>query len=152
MKIETRNLIFWIIVLTSVSITLTAVYLSYKDTEETIKKIEAASIIQSELLKDIQGEELDGGGEMKRFAKCLTEAGVKFYGTYWCGWCDHQKELFGEAAKNIPYIECSEKETGKITFECQEAGITGFPTWQFSDGTRSSGYKSLEKLAELSGC
>lgn len=89
---------------------------------------------------------------LEAFAKCLTEKGAKFYGAYWCGWCKKQKELFKEAAKFLPYIECIDKETNQMTSQCQSAGISGFPTWEFPEKGKSSGYKSLEQLAELSGC
>ena len=39
-------------------------------------------------------------------AKCLTDKGAKFYGASWCSWCKKEKELFGEAAQYLPYVEC----------------------------------------------
>lgn len=86
------------------------------------------------------------------FAKCLAEKGIKFYGSSGCGWCKKQRELFGQAEKFLPYIECTDEKTQQITSECQSAGITGFPTWEFPEKGKISGYKSLEQLAELSGC
>ena len=88
---------------------------------------------------------------LEGFAKCLTDSGVKFYGAFWCTWCNKEKELFGEAAQYLPYVECSDQETGEMLPVCQEAGITSFPTWEFN-GEKSSGFKSLEQLAEMSGC
>ncbi len=35
---------------------------------------------------------------------------------------------------------------------CQDAGIEGYPTWVFSDGTRLSGDRELSELAEVAGC
>jgi len=89
---------------------------------------------------------------LENFAKCLTQKGIKFYGTSWCSWCEKQKELFGKAAQYLPYVECSEKETGEMTSECKKANITGFPTWQLPNGEKSPGFKPLAKLAKLSGC
>ncbi len=89
---------------------------------------------------------------LEDFAQCLTDSGAKFYGAFWCGVCDSQKELFGEAAQYLPYIECSDQEIREMTNpECQKEKITSFPTWEFN-GEKSSGYKTFEKLAELSGC
>lgn len=85
-------------------------------------------------------------------AKCLTEKGFKFYGSSHCGWCAKQKELFGGAAQYLPYIECVDAATNQIISECQVAEISGFPTWQFPNGEKSPGYKTLEQLTELSGC
>ena len=88
---------------------------------------------------------------LEDFAKCLTDSGAKFYGTFWCSWCNKQKEDFKEAAQYLPYIECSDQETREMLPVCQEAGVASFPTWEFN-GEKSSGYKTFEKLAELSGC
>ena len=97
-----------------------------------------------------EGEELSPE-ELETLAKCLSEKGAKFYGAYWCGWCNRQKEGFGEAAQYLPYVECSDEETREMTPECQAAGISSFPTWEF-DGEKKPGFKSPEELAELSGC
>lgn len=97
-----------------------------------------------------EGEELSPE-ELEALAKCLSEKGAKFYGAFWCGWCNRQKESFGEAAQYLPYVECSDEETREITVLCKEAGISSFPTWEI-EGEKSSGFKELEELAELSGC
>lgn len=89
---------------------------------------------------------------LEDFAKCLTEKGMKFYGASNCSWCQKQKELFGEAVQYLPYVECLDGETGEMVIECQEAGISGFPTWELPNGEKSSGFKSLEELSQLSGC
>jgi hypothetical protein len=85
------------------------------------------------------------------FAQCLTDNGVKMYGTWWCSHCQNQKELFGNSFEKINYIECSNKAR-EIKQECKDAGVEGFPTWQFVDGSLASGEQSLESLAEKSGC
>jgi len=87
---------------------------------------------------------------LESFAQCLTESGAKFYGAFWCGVCQQQKDLFGQAAASLPYIECSDEDRSMFSV-CQEAGISGYPTWEFN-GELSSGYKSFEQLAEFSGC
>jgi len=96
-------------------------------------------------------EEKSSDDKLEVLAKCLSEKGAKFYGASWCGWCKKQKELFGEAVQYLPYIECSEGGTQQMTSECQEAGVTSFPTWEFK-GEKESGFKSLEELADLSEC
>lgn len=85
------------------------------------------------------------------FAQCLTDAGVKFYGAYWCPHCQAQKRLFENSSK-LPYIECSTPNGQGQTQVCIEAGITGYPTWELADGTRLDGEQTLEVLAENSGC
>ncbi|MCX6798840.1 MAG: hypothetical protein NTW59_01955, partial [Candidatus Diapherotrites archaeon] len=46
------------------------------------------------------------------FAKCLTEKGVTVYGfgTSWCTFCTEQEKMFGNAWKDLNYIECSISE------------------------------------------
>ena len=91
------------------------------------------------------------------FAKCLTERGMKFYGSQNCDWCVQEKELFGNSMEFINYIECLDEATGGLTAACEAEGIltpggSGVPTWQLPDGKMESGFKTLEQLAEVSGC
>ncbi|MFH1650106.1 MAG: peptidylprolyl isomerase [Candidatus Woesearchaeota archaeon] len=88
-----------------------------------------------------------------KLATCLADNGAYFYGASWCSHCNSQKELFGEAAKDLPYVECSTPENPNAQAQaCKDAGITGYPTWVFKDGTRVSGEQSFAQLAKLSGC
>lgn len=112
--------------------------------------LEEASENQTKASEEISP--IEDESSLEALAKCLSQKGMKFYGTFGCGWCNKQKELFGEAAQYLPYIECSDEETKQITPECQKAGITGFPTWELPNGEKSSGFKPLEQLVELSGC
>ena len=41
------------------------------------------------------------------FARCLRARGARFYGTVWCPHCTAQRDLFGRAARYLPYVECS---------------------------------------------
>lgn len=86
-------------------------------------------------------------GSAKSLARCLKDKGAKFYGASWCPHCQNQKKMFGDFAKDLPYIECTEKEK-----ECKDANITGYPTWIFADGKRQSGEVSLAQLKQMSGC
>lgn len=80
-------------------------------------------------------------------AKCLKDKGAKFYGASWCGHCKNQKKMFGDAAKYLPYIECSGG-----TKECADAKVDGYPTWIFADGKRQSGEIPLAQLKQMVGC
>ncbi|MBA7612693.1 hypothetical protein ES703_19930 [subsurface metagenome] len=104
-----------------------------------------------------QEESQEQPASLEDFAKCLTDEDMKFYGSKNCGWCNKQKELFGDSMKYINYIECLDEESGEVTAECRTEGIfvpggLGVPTWQLSDGEKIPGFKTFEKLAELSGC
>ncbi len=85
------------------------------------------------------------------FAKCISDAGAKFYGAYWCSHCKAQKELFKDS-KNLPYIECSTPNGQGQTSVCAEAGVTSYPTWRFTDGSELGGEQSFETLAEKTSC
>jgi hypothetical protein len=86
------------------------------------------------------------------FAQCLTEKGVKMYGAWWCPHCQNQKELFGTAFSKLNYTECSAPNTQSMNQLCKDAGITGYPTWEFSNAERVSGEQTFQALAEKSGC
>ncbi len=47
-----------------------------------------------------------GPGPYDSFAQCLTDAGAKEYGAYWCPNCKTQKDMFENSWKYIAYIEC----------------------------------------------
>ncbi len=90
--------------------------------------------------------------QLDSFAKCLTESGAKMYGAFWCPHCNEQKKDFGDSWKHIEYIECSTPDGKGQTGECRAAGIQGYPTWEFADGSRESGTLPLEFLSEKTSC
>lgn len=91
-------------------------------------------------------------GAYTGLAQCIRDSGAKFYGAFWCPHCQDQKRLFGDAGEFLPYIECSAPDGRSQLNVCAEAGIQGYPTWEFADGKRTSGTISLRSLAELTGC
>ena len=74
------------------------------------------------------------------------------YGAYWCPHCINQKKSFGDSWKYVNYIECSLPGGQGQTEICQQAGITGYPTWEFQDGSRLSGEVPFPVLMQRSGC
>lgn len=85
-------------------------------------------------------------------AQCIADSGATFYGAYWCSHCNDQKQMFGTAADMLPYVECSEEGTRKQLPICNDANITGYPTWEFADGERATGVLTREALAEKTSC
>ncbi len=81
------------------------------------------------------------------FAECLTEKGVKMYGTDWCPHCQDQKKAFGPSFDKVDYIDCQIRLS-----VCREADIAGYPTWIFQGEERLTGAQDLVALAEKSGC
>lgn len=93
-----------------------------------------------------------GPSNLAPFAQCLKEKGAVFYGAFWCPHCQTQKAMFGSAVNELPYVECSTPDGRNQLPACRDANITGYPTWQFADGSRLSGEVQLETLAEKTGC
>jgi hypothetical protein len=85
-----------------------------------------------------------------RLAIHLTENNAKMYGAYWCPYCMHQKERFGEAQKLIPYVECDPRGENPQTNLCRQKGIKGYPTWEIN-GRILTGLRTLDQLADASG-
>lgn len=95
--------------------------------------------------------EIDQVTPFDTFAQCLTDAGTKFYGAYWCPHCQAQKKLL-QNSKKLPYIECSTPDGKGMIQQCVDAKITGYPTWDFADGSRLDGELTLEQLSEKTAC
>ncbi len=96
---------------------------------------------------------VDLEGEHDEFAQCMTEAGVKMYGAYWCSNCATQKNMFGRSWEHVEHIECAFPNNAQGQKQiCVDESIEAYPTWEFSDGSRVEGVISLERLSVLSGC
>lgn len=81
----------------------------------------------------------------------LAQSGAVMYGAHWCDHCRQQKDLFGEAAKRLPYVECSTGGQGTPqTSECSSRGIKTYPTW-FINGQRYEEVLTQTRLAALTG-
>ncbi|MFA5009749.1 MAG: hypothetical protein WC553_00765 [Patescibacteria group bacterium] len=86
----------------------------------------------------------------ENLAKALTAAGAKMYGAYWCSHCQAQKAMFGSAWQSAPYVECSPNKNDPSVQSpaCVTAGLQGYPTWIFADGTRVERVMSFDELAQ----
>ena len=91
-------------------------------------------------------------GDYDQFAQCIADSGATFYGAFWCPHCNEQKELFGNSAQYLPYVECSKEDRSGQLDVCIEAGIEGYPTWEFADDSRLSGSLSFDVLSTKTGC
>jgi uncharacterized membrane protein len=90
-----------------------------------------------------------GSGFEGALARHLREKGAVMYGAYWCPRCTEQKALFGDAAKDIPYVECAKDGVNGRPDLCEKAGVKAFPTWVM--GTeRREGVQSLGALSTFS--
>jgi thiol-disulfide isomerase/thioredoxin len=98
------------------------------------------------------GENTIEAGKYDEVAICLKDQGAVFYGTFWCPFCKKQKDMFGSSARLLPYVECSTLDGRSQVPFCREKQISGYPTWDFADGSRLQGLLSFETLAEKTGC
>ena len=86
------------------------------------------------------------------FTKCLKDKGAIFYGAFWCRHCQNQKKMFGSSEKFLPYVECSTPDGRSQLPLCNDKKISGYPTWEFADGSRESGEVPLETLSKKTSC
>lgn len=105
-----------------------------------------ASFVGWRIYAKVAPSQLDG------FAQCLTDKGAVFYGAFWCPHCQNQKKSFGSAERLVSYVECSTPDGRSQTPECDQKGISGYPTWEFGEGDRVSGEMTLQQLADKTGC
>ena len=89
-----------------------------------------------------------------RLATCLSARGAVMYGAAWCPHCQEQKKEFGASFPKVKYVECSLGATSGSGENpaCAAAGIKGYPTWVFADGSRAEGGFPLPDLAKAAGC
>ena len=89
--------------------------------------------------------------QLRELAIHLTEAGVKFYGAYWCPRCQEQKAVFKASAKRLPYVECSSGgRSSPLTKACSAAKIRSYPTWTIGE-RRLTGLQTPRTLASATG-
>ncbi|NMF59723.1 thioredoxin domain-containing protein [Pseudanabaena yagii] len=83
-------------------------------------------------------------------ARHLKKIGAVLYGTYWCPYCDRQKQAFGDAISEIQYVECDPRGSNPRPDLCNSFGVHSYPTWQIK-GKAYTGSYDLRSLAEISG-
>ena len=89
------------------------------------------------------------------FASCLKMNGAVLYGSemnnYWEN-TDAQKELFGNGASNLRFVECLTRDSQTVLPVCKEKSIAVYATWEFADGSRLAGVQDFKTLAGKTGC
>jgi len=90
-----------------------------------------------------------GAGFEAALARHLRDKGAVMYGAYWCPHCSEQKALFGDAAKDLPYVECDPGGVNARPDLCEKAGVKSFPTWVLGD-KRREGVQTPQALADFS--
>jgi thiol-disulfide isomerase/thioredoxin len=92
-------------------------------------------------------------GALDNFSKCVAEKQVVMYGAFWCPHCKEQKELFGDAFRDINYVECGvQGDPRGQTPACKMMMIKKYPTWTFPNGERKESVLTLQELSQNTGC
>jgi uncharacterized membrane protein len=97
-------------------------------------------------------------GKYDTFVQCMYDNGVRMYGSITCAHCARQRQLIGDSIQFLNEIECDPRNEGAEVELCLEKDIVGTPTFILEDEEGdeikrlSPGEKSLEELAEFSGC
>lgn len=100
--------------------------------------------------QNVSIEQLIAPSYESQLAEYLSSTEAKMYGAYWCPHCARQKQLFGNAALSIPYIECDARGMNAQVDLCNTVGINAYPTWQIN-GDFYLGVQPLWRLATISG-
>lgn len=95
--------------------------------------------------------------DLAPLAQCVTDKGVKMYGSFRCGICAKERALFDDAFQYINEIECHPQGEHAQVALCQEKKIEGTPTWILEDENgveikRKIGFMNPNALREFSGC
>ncbi|OGY46094.1 MAG: hypothetical protein A3A24_03690 [Candidatus Buchananbacteria bacterium RIFCSPLOWO2_01_FULL_46_12] len=117
-----------------------------------ISSIALAALVIVVIVVQVMSSANAGPGQYDSFAQCLKQSGAKMYGAYWCPHCQDQKEMFGPSWQYVDYIECAIPGGQGQTAVCSQAGIDGYPTWVFGDGSRVAGAMSLSDISQKSNC
>jgi hypothetical protein len=111
--------------------------------------------LQLALIGCVMAATTNAGGAvtLASFGRCLKSKGATFYGASWCPHCGAQRATLGDAMEYVRYVECAvDGDPHKAVPACRAAGVDGYPTWTFADGSRESGEQSLAELAGKTGC
>jgi len=88
----------------------------------------------------------DNVTNLDKFAKCLSGKSTLYVSTG-CPHCASQKELFGSSVEYLNIIDC------RVTQQpCIDNNIQYVPTWVINGENKGSGVKTLDELANLTGC
>ena len=94
----------------------------------------------------VNGPEYHDPTNPVHLAQCLTTHDARLYGADWCGYTRKQLGDFGDGARYLDYVECTDDPEA-----CKQAHIRGYPTWIIEGGTYP-GYLQQSTLAKIIGC
>lgn len=97
---------------------------------------------------EVAGVSSEDDDYLTQLAKSLSDKGMVLFGAYWSEDSKKQKDLFGDAAKYIDYVECDQSGANANSDECIARKIETYPTWVYNN-TEYKGIKTLSDLAQI---
>ena len=88
--------------------------------------------------------------DLVAFAQSLTTAGIQVFGAAWDETTTMQRELFGDGAFYLDFVESTNADRTPNQ-QATEENITVYPTWINGNGDRLVGSQTLESLSTWSG-
>ncbi len=88
--------------------------------------------------------------DLVAFAQQLNAAGAKLYGAAWNVNTTAQRQLFGDGAQFLSFVE-STNTSQQPNQVATDLGITTYPTWIFADNSRLTGVQTLAALSRQAG-
>ena len=105
---------------------------------------------ESAFMAAIRSFQVEGPANLGKFVSCLNSKNVFLYGLTGSPFTEAQKRLIGSAADKLLSVNCSAPDGQAQATAC--AAITGFPTWEFADGSKLAGEQPLSALVQKTGC
>ena len=88
--------------------------------------------------------------DLVAFAQQLSAAGVKLYGAAWNADTTAQKNMFGDGAQFLSFVE-STNTNHEPNQNATSHNITTYPTWIFADNSRLEGVQTLAAISSQAG-
>ncbi len=110
--------------------------------------VQREELAESQTPETESEEEGENGEIIGSFVQCLSEAGMKIYGSSTCPACASLVSSFGGYGAISPiYVECSQERDRCV----QEMQTNYVPEIQV-EGEVYTGSRDLESLSEITGC
>ncbi len=88
--------------------------------------------------------------DLAAFAQQLNAAGAKLYGAAWNSDTTAQKQLFGDGAQFLSFVESTNTNHDPNQIATSHS-ITTYPTWIFADNSRLEGVQTLAAISAQAG-
>jgi len=139
-----------LLVISLIGIALVYVFAPAKDTAQKEKATESGDVAGATTESSGRTNTGENNSYVQKLAQHLVDSGMILYGAFWDQSTIDQKQLFGDSATLLDYVECDQTGSNPNPDECLAQGITIYPTWVYQ-GKQYHHLQSLANLAEMSG-